>query len=428
MRNSGKRLKWILVCSFCVGISATASALFTQTAPADLLKTADEMLQKVVSIRGLEPTGPIQKGIKTRKEIAEYLDQHVRKTYDAGELQSEGTMLQKLGLIPGSMNYKDFMLKLLTEQVGGYYDPEQKTFFIAGWLPPDEQKPVMVHELTHALQDQHFNLEHLMAEDRKLHDDDEVLAHMAFIEGDATAVMLDYLLAPAKRSFVQLPNLAFVMRSQYSTMETQFEIFRQAPLYLKETMVFPYAFGATFLQKVRANQPWGAVNKIYSDLPASTEQIIHPEKYLDKRDNPLPVEAPDPASRLGSGWKSVYTNVLGEFTIYLMLKEQVSEAQAKAASAGWGGDKVYLLQNQKGDAAVWGYSVWDTTEDGNEFYEAVGEWLQRRFPKARRVDESDSGYALAHSGEYDSLKHDGPRVEFVIGFPESEASKLKNQP
>ncbi len=426
-KDSTKYARWGFLLLFIGAVAAPASALL-QTASIDLLKTADEMMQKVVALRGLQPTGPVQKGIKSRQEISDYLARHVREVYDPAELESEGVMLRKLGLIPVDMNYKEFMLKLLSEQVGGYYDPDKKTFFIAGWLPVDEQKPVMVHELTHALQDQHFDLQHLMEADRKLKDDDEVLAHMALFEGDATAVMLDYLLEPAGRTFTQLPNLVFVMRAQFSTMETQFEIFRQAPSFLKETLVFPYSYGSAFLQRVRSNRPWSEVDKIYKDLPASTEQIIHPEKYLDKRDNPLPVEAEDPSPRLGTGWKIAYTNVLGEFSIYLMLKNELSEAQAKNASAGWGGDKVYLVQDKDGASAVWGFSTWDTPDDANEFYEAMRDWLQHRFPKAHASEEPESTFSLVHSGEYNSVRKAGPQVQFVIGLPESESSKIASKP
>jgi len=427
MKNPSSRLSWVLALPILVCVSLPASAFLAQVTPPELLKTADEMMQKVVDIRGLQPKGTVQKGIKSRKEIADYLEQHVREVYDPSELQGEGIVLQKLGLIPPDMSYKEFVLKLLTEQIGGYYDPEKKTFFMAGWLPIDEQKPVMVHELTHALQDQHFNLEHTMAEDRKLKNDDRLLAHMALFEGDATAVMLDYLLAPAGRNFAQLPNLVIVMRAQFTTMESQYEIFRQAPSYLKETLVFPYSYGSAFLQRVRADRPWTAVDKIYADLPSSTEQIIHPEKYLEKKDNPLPVEDKDPSSRLGSQWKSTYANVLGEFSLYLMLRTQLSDAQSKAASAGWGGDRIYLVENSGGASAAWGFSIWDTPEDANEFFQALGDCLQRRFPKARRVEEPDSGFALIHSGEYDSVRRQGARVEYIIGLPESESSKLEHR-
>jgi hypothetical protein len=425
MRNSGSRIRGIVLLLFCSAIALSTSALLIQDSPSDLLKIADEMTQKVASLRGLEPTGPIQKGVKNREEISQYLREHVRANFDENELQSEGRMLQKLGLIPAAMNYTEFTLKLLTEQVGGYYDPEKKMFFIAGWLPADQQKPVMVHELIHALQDQHFDLNRLLNEDRKLQNDDRLLAHMALFEGDATAVMLDYILEPHGRSFAKVLDLVFVMRSQFTSMETQFEIFHQAPDYLKETLVFPYAYGAAFLQKVRASQPWAAVDKIYSDLPASTEQIIHPEKYMGVRDNPKPVELQDPSPRLGNGWRASYSNVLGEFDLFVMLKLIVPEERARIAAAGWGGDKVLLLENKSGATAIFGSTVWDTPDDADEFYLAMGEWFQGRYPKARRIEESTSGYALVHAGEFHSLKKEGDRVQFIIGLPESDSSKLK---
>ncbi len=424
MRNTRSRRRWNVLLLW-VGIAVPAFALAIQESVPDLLKIADEMMVKAVSIRGLKPTGPILKGIKSREEISQYLNEHVRANYSESELQGEGRMLKKLGLIPAEMNYQEFMLKLLTEQVGGYYDPEKKTFFIADWLPADQQKPVMVHELTHALQDQHYDLNRILEGDRKLQDDDRLLAHMALFEGDATAVMLDYILEPAGRNFAQLPDLVFVMRSQFSSMEAQFEVFRQAPVYVKEILLFPYAYGAAFLQKARAAQSWEAVNKIYSDLPASTEQIMHPEKYLGTRDNPRTVSLENPLSRLGNAWKVAYSNVLGEFTISLLLKVHVPEERAKAAAAGWAGDRVYLLEGKNGASGIIGSTLWDTAEDADEFYQAMGVWFQGQYPKARRTEESASGYALVSSGEYHAIKRNGAKVHFVIGLPESDSSKLR---
>jgi hypothetical protein len=427
MRYSGIRIRGILLLLIGAATAISVSALVIQNSPADLLKISDEIAAKVSQLRGLDPTGPIRKGVKTREEISQYLREHVRSNFDEKELKNEGRLLQKLGLIPATMNYTEFTVKLLTEQVGGYYDPDKKTFFIAAWLPADQQKPVMAHELTHALQDQHFDLSRILNEDRKLQNDDRLLAHMALFEGDATAVMLDYILEPLGRSFAKVLDLVYVMRSQFSAMEAEFEIFRQSPDYLKETMVFPYAYGASFLQKVRASQPWSAVDKIYSDLPESTEQIIHPEKYTGVRDSPKPLELQDPSPRLGTGWHSAYGTVLGEFELFVLLKLILPEERARIAAAGWGGDKVLLLEDKSGATAVFGSTVWDTADDADEFYLAMTDWLQGRYPKARRTEETTSGVSLVHAGEYCSLKKTGDRVEFVIGLPESEAAKLKTR-
>lgn len=418
-----RRLIFILL---VFGLAGASIAFLQQPNPSELLKVSDEMVQLVARLRGLQPKAPIPKEVESRDEIARYLTETVHKNYDGGELQHEGRMLQKLGLIPAGMNYVDFMLKLLTEQVGGYYDPAKKKFFIAGWLPGEAQKPIMVHELTHALQDQYFDVNAIMEKDRKSHDDDRALAHEALMEGDGVAVMFNYLLQPTGRSFDQLPDLAFVMRSQFWSMDSQYEVFKAAPMFLKETLVFPYGYGAAFLQKVWAKDPsWAAVDKIYSDLPASTEQIIHPEKYLGLRDNPKAVTLDDPSPLLGDKWKRTYTNVLGEFSVFLFLKQYLQEEQAKRAAAGWGGDQITLVEDGTHDA-VFAATTWDTPEDAAEFYSALGDWFQLRYPKSQRNVDAGTGFSLVQGGEYSAVERNGLDVRFVIGLPESEAPKLKH--
>ncbi len=426
MLHPGRRFKWIFWI-LALGLSGFTAAAYQTTSATDLLKVADEVTQSVVRLRGLQPKAPIQKGVKSREEISQYLNEHVRSDYQEGELEREGKMLQKLGLIPVNVDYKDFVLKLLTEQVGGFYDPDHKTFFMAGWLPVDQQKPVMAHELTHALQDQYFDLNKTLKEDLKLHDDDRTLAHQAIFEGDAMAVMLDFLLEPTKRNFAQLPDLVFVMRSLMSSMETQFTVFKSAPPYVKETLLVPYSYGAAFLQKVRSNQPWSAVDKLYSDLPSSTEQIIHPEKYLTTRDDPKTIQAPDLDERFGKPWQTTYRNVLGEFSLYLLLKAYLPEEQSKRAAAGWGGDQAVLLEEDGGThSAVAIASSWDTPEDSQEFFESGCEWLQKRFPRGRPVKETPGVCVMTSDSEFNSVRQDGSQVRLILGAPEKLASKLKD--
>jgi len=426
MRKIPGHLRWAAGFVLLLTVSFFTLASVQETAPADLLKTAEEMVQQVARLRGLEPKAPIPMGVKSRDEISNFLNEHVRENIEDGELQSEGKMLHRLGLIPPSMDYKDFTLKLLTEQVGGYYDPDKKTFFIAGWLPAEQQKPVMVHELTHALQDQYFDLNRVLHEERKLHNDDRMLARQAIFEGDGMAVMLNFILQPAKRNFASLPDLVFVMRSQFGAMDSQFEVFKSAPVYLKETLLFPYGYGAAFLQKVWAAKPsWEAVNKVYSDLPVSTEQIIHPEKYIGTRDNPKPVEYEDPAVRLGKGWKMSYKNVLGEFTIDLLLRLNLSEEQASRAAAGWGGDQALLLENEAGKDIVFAATTWDTADDADEFYQAMSDWLQRKYPKGHKAASSPNGFSLTQDGEFHMIQRDGLKIQFILGLPEADAPKLK---
>jgi len=420
------RIRWILYFAVGVGLCGSALALVQETSPAELLKTADEMIQVTARLRGIQPKAPIARGVKSRNEISQYLNEQVKENYSEIELQHESKVLRILGLIPPTLDYREFVLKLYSEQIAGFYDAERKTFFIASWLSAAEQKPVMVHELNHALQDQHFNIMNIIKDDRKLQNDDRAMAHQALFEGDATVVMLNFELEPVKRTFSQLPDLALAMRTLLASMQSQFPVFKSAPQFMQETMFFPYAYGAAFLQKAWAQNPsWDFVNKMYTDPPSSTEQILHPDKYYGTRDEPRQVDAEAIAAKLGSGWKVVYRNVLGEFSLGLLLDLTLSEERARRSAAGWGGDQIVLVENGTGKNAVVVNTAWDSADEAGEFYESMQSWLQQRYPNASKSDETASGYSLQQDSEIQAIRREGTNVRFVIGFPASDAPQLK---
>ncbi len=404
-------------------------AVVQEDAASQLLRTADEIVQQVARIRGLEPRSAINRGVKTKEEISEYLARSVSKNYDEDELLREGRLLEKIGFIPDGSQYKDLIMRLLTEQVGGYYDPDEKTFFIAGWLPVEQQRPVMVHELTHALQDQHFDLGRLLDEDVRLKNDDRALAHKAVFEGDGMAVMIDYLLQPMGKTFLQLPDLVFVMRSQFTLMDSQFAVFRDAPMFLKETLLFPYGYGAAFLQKVRAgDQPWSAVDRIYADLPESTEQIIHTEKYLANRDSPTLLSEEDVSGTFGERWRKGYENVFGEFSMFLLLKLHLGEERSKRAAAGWDGDRILLVEDVSGTGDfVLLETVWDSEDEAEEFRLALEDWLPRRFPDAQKhaaAEGASQGVTYALDKGISFAQRRGAKVRLVLDIPREAASRL----
>jgi hypothetical protein len=420
------RIRWILCLLLILGLCQEAPALAQETNASDLLKTSDEMMQTAARLRGLQPKAPIKQGVKDKGEISQFLNERVKEDFGKGEFENEGKMLKKLGLIPADIDYKEFAMKLLTEQVGGFYDPSQKTFFIASWLPAAEQKPVMIHELTHALQDQYFDVGQILKEDRAAQNDDQALAHEALMEGDGMVVMLQYILEPMKRHFSQLPDLAFIMRTQISTMQSQFPIFKSSPPYLQELLLFPYGYGASFLQYTWSHTPsWEAVNKIYSDLPSSTEQIMHPEKYFTNRDTPKPVNAAGFAAKLGSNWKVAYKNVMGEFSLGLLLSLHFTEEKSRRVASGWGGDQVLLLENKEGKDAVLVSTIWDTAEDTEKFYTTMDEWFRQHYPNIERLNETPTGFSVIQNGEISIIRREETTVRFIIGFPEAEGQKLK---
>ena len=419
----------LLIIPFLPRVGSDAAATREIPQSEKLLVLADELMPAIVRLRGLEAKAPIQKGIKTREEVSQIIGKEVGDRDVKAVLERESVLLKKLGLIPPEMNYVEFRLKLLTEQVGGFYDPEKKALYIAGWLSTDEQKPALVHELTHALQDQHFDLHRMMKKDRATQNDDLSLAHQALAEGDATAVMLDFLLEPMGMSIMRLPDLMPVLRMQLSMAAGQFAVLQSAPEFIRESLMFPYIYGVSFIQKARAkNESWAEINGMYADLPASSEQILHPDKYLAQRDHPRSVKVENPAPRLGKGWKMTYKNVMGEFSMYLLLKLHLPEDVARKAAAGWGGDQVILVQSEaEKRSAVFLEALWDEQDSADRLYGALSAWLHKKHPESRPVSESDSGIALTSDGEYHSLRKRGSTLRLILGLPENLSGKIDNR-
>lgn len=390
-----KPIRHLLV-FLCLSLSFSVARLFAfQDDNSALLKMADEVLAEVSKLRQLEVKSPIAKGVKNREEIRAYLSDRIKEEYKPEELEIEGRLLKKLRLIPQDMDVYEFAMNLLTEQVAGYYDPKAKTFYIADWLSAEAQKPIMAHELTHALQDQHFDVTPFLK--RIKDNDDKMLARSSILEGEAVAVMIDYMLQPMGMSFVTLPDLKQFMNLAESMNSQEFKLFSTAPAYFKETLVFPYTSGLSFMQAHRRTRSWADVAKVYADLPNSTEQILHPEKYLTERDEPTTVNSEIPGQLPGNGWKSIYKNVLGEFTTQLILKVFLDQAQAEKAAAGWDGDLVELLTNDAGKEAVVMRFVFDTEQDAREFKDAYTQLLGKKY-----AEKSNA-----------SVTQDGVRVEVV---------------
>ena len=234
--------------------------------------------------------------------------------------------------------------------------------------------------------------------------------------------MLQLQLEPEKRHFSDLPNLAFVMQSWMATAPNADEDAEKVPEYVKQMLVFPYGYGAFFLQEIWKDAPgWQSINRMYSDLPDSTEQIMHPEKYFGSRDNPKAVTPMDPLARLGAGWRIAYQDVLGEFSLGLFLNLHLTEEYSRKAASGWGGDEVVHLENESGGDAVLVNTIWDSEEEAEKFYTAMDAWFLKQFPKGKRKNETATGFSCVDEGKFHEIRRDGRSLYILLGLPESDS-------
>lgn len=270
-------------------VSAQRASVATNAARnAAIVAATTEVLKETSELRELAILRPVKSGAQSRAEIERMLIKNIDEQMTPAEMHAAEVSLRKFGLAPNTFEYRPFIIKLLTEQVAGYYDPKVQQFHLADWLELEGQKPVMAHELTHALQDQHFNLRRF--EKWPHGDSDAELAAHALIEGDATLAMTIYM---AKNPLVAL---AF-SRSLSTGVST--EQYNLAPRAMRESLIFPYLNGLEWATQVYKRGGWAAVSNAYTRLPLSTEQILHAEKYFNY-ERPVKVTVPDVTSLLNA--------------------------------------------------------------------------------------------------------------------------------
>jgi hypothetical protein len=273
----------------------------------------------------------------SRAAVVARLRQRTRAEYPPGELDLEGATLARLGLIPDTLDYERTMFDLLEEQVLGFYDPDEHKLYIADWVPEEMQTSTMAHEVTHALQDQHFDIGRFTRHVRGR--GDAQTAAMAVVEGDATAAMFDFVLAPSGRTVLDLPDVARSVAGQMSGGDQP--RLAAAPRALRETLLFPYVTGFRLCVERRRAGGHPAVDALLREPPASTEQVLHADK-LAAREAPIAV-APVVPPPLADTFELAYHDTLGEFGTRLAVVEAVGESRAEAAARGWGGDTAMLL-------------------------------------------------------------------------------------
>lgn len=388
------------------------------TRNASIVEATDAVLKETSEIRELAILRPVKSGAESRADIERMLIRNLDKQTTPAEMHATELSLRKFGLVPANFQYRPFIIKLLTEQVAGYYDTRAQQFHLADWLDLEGQKPVMAHELTHALQDQHFNLRRF--EKWPDGDGDAELAAHALIEGDATLAMTFYM--------VKNPMLALAFRKSLGAGGISTEQYDQAPRAIRETLIFPYLKGAEWATQVYKRGGWKAITKAYTTLPLSSEQILHPEKYFSY-ELPVKITLPDltgllngskqqkvnstqqlanrgqqrrpsgrqvgkrrrppPKPPIPTAWRLIDSDVNGEWSYYLLLDQFLSSiTESKRAAAGWGGDRYDVYEGPKGQVFLAQLTAWDTENDAHEFYDAYVKRTKERYKDGKPVGVS----------------------------------------
>jgi len=343
------------------------------------------MEQLLPGLRKIPFKHEVKRDVTKRGNMKALILKEIEEDMTPEEFRANELAMKAFGLLPPDFNLKEALAQVYAEEVAAFYDPKTKTMHLIeepksdakksptflerlfgkkSDFDKDENKTVIAHELTHALADQHYDLDAMQAAVKK--DDDRSLALDALIEGEATLAMFGAGMDDWKGDEItKMPaenvEFTFNLIAPFLPFMGGGKTLRGAPPIISESMIFPYFKGMVFCLKRTNAGGWAAIDELYKNPPLSTEQVLHPEKYGPKPDLPMAIDLGklDP----GLGWKEVGRNVLGEMQLAVMLKKH----GGKAAAAGWDGDRYAVFEGPKNKLGLVWLSTWDTEDDAREF-------------------------------------------------------------
>lgn len=408
-----------------IGASLAAPAFAQGVTPEEAARIramAEKVEPIVAEMRGKEWKFSVDKGIYTRDQLRAMMMQDQDMNEMRADAGKEAALLAKMGLLDRSFDLLEAYLALYGGAVAGFYSPDTRELnlvksdgnedpamkaqdmMMRAMLGVSQDEMVMAHELTHALDDQHFDLLNLA--DQEKMNSDERLAYLAVIEGAAVSLQYDFLFKRQGLKSYENPAMRQMLEEAPGS-EGVPGVTPGMPEFIVKTLIWPYSVAnrLVFAARKRDNGGWQTVDKMYEDLPASSEQVLHPEKYLDlPRDYPTVLALPDEtnmAAMLGEGWTEIDRDTMGEFRLWIYFEEifkdrRSAQALAKRTAAGWDGDTMVALtkgENHEDVAIVW-VSTWDTENDAVEFFNLYRNVLQVKYENAPADTDNTTSYAF----------------------------------
>jgi hypothetical protein len=435
------------------GDSSKESTHITPEQAKQLFSLVDELIKFSSDETGLPIKSPVKRQLTTRAAVESYLVQKFNDDQDSKRLQRDEIVLKKFGLLDRDFELKPFLLALLKEQIEAYYDSKTKTVNLLDWVDVDEQKPVLAHELTHALQDQHTDLEKWddqtpddvsvdsAGDTDHLARDEMDTARDAVAEGQATAVMMDYILKPLGKSLVKDPEVMDIVK-EHMTGTGDSPVMARAPLLLSESMLFPYREGLSFEQDVWMDKgKEAAFAGALDHPPTSTWEIINPRMYEMHKTPAVPL-LPNIHPLVDKLYQPYDIGQVGQLDVHIMAKLFGGDDAARDLTPAWNGGLYWAgqLRNissaEQGSTkslAIFYLSAWRNAASAQAFAKLYADSLGRKY-SGLKEDHAAEASASSEGGSAEQVysTNEGPVVITTRGklvfisesFPLDLARKL----
>jgi hypothetical protein len=415
----------LVVLAAAVAVPGAAGAAAAPVTDADMRAATERLLAEVAAVRRIAPRGALERRVETRAQAEARRAAELGAAAADPALAARARLWERLGLIPAGA---DAARALGPADAGpvAEYDPLGRRLSVPDWIPLAEQRPALAHALAHALADQRFGVRDLLKidlEGRHHLDGDAERARLALVEGDAALTALE----------VDDPRGALEGRAAVAALAARVATppSGQGLAWPRAVAGFAHGAGLAFVARVRARQPWSAVDALWASPPQSSEQVLHPEKYV-AREAPVPVPPPAPLRAFAGGWREDASDVLGELGARVWLAAAVPDAVAERAAAGWGGDRATLFvpaaPPPDGGASAAGFvvwsTVWDDPTDAEDFARAAGPVLAALAGDRAPADDDPHRFVARGAEGVYALAWRGGAVTVLLGAPEAALASL----
>jgi hypothetical protein len=425
-------------------------APITKEQAKELFRSVDEILSFVSSDTKLPIEHSVKRKLISRDEVNHYLKEKFDEDEGAKRMERSEIVLKKFGLLDPDFHLRPFLVSLLTEQIAGFYDNKTKTVNLLDWIKPDEQKPVLAHELTHALQDQKVGLtkwsdvslngtsRNVQEDNRHLLVDEAETARGAVAEGQAMAVFVDYTLRPSGKTIADSPELADRLKDQVADTSGS-PIMARAPLMLQQSLLFPYSEGLAFEQAVLVKKgKQAAFADVLANPPSSSFEIMNPDAYMAHV--PVPVlRLPDIHPLIDADYTPYDLGVMGELDVRMLIELFGGREIASALAPEWNGGIYYAAQRKSAvtpaekestkSVSLLYYSRWKNADSARSFMRIYANQIPRKYSGVTRQakDEKDDDERVYSTNEGDVLiSRSGSSVYIGEGFDLARSRKLRD--
>jgi hypothetical protein len=377
-----------------------------------LFRDVDTILDFASKDTSLPIKHEVKRRLASREEVVSYLKKNMAEDKDVQRLRRTELVLKKFGLLPKDFDLQTFLVSLLEEQVAGYYDAKTKTVNLLDWVLPDLQRPVLAHELTHALQDQSFSLDKWLrrgAEDldtkkdltpEDITKDENSEAREAVAEGQAMVVLVDYMLAPMHRTVADAPEVVQMLNEGMASGSADSVQYKNAPIFMKEELMFPYHYGVEFeAELLRTQGKDKAFASTFANPPQTSREIMEPQTYISGEHLP-PLPLPD-FKHILKNYDRFDVGAIGEFDVAVLAEQYADHEAADKIYPNWRGGYYYSARMKGNASAPLGLifvSKWSSPKAAAQFAAIYARGVQQRYKKIDSVAETSLPTDLKNIG------------------------------